>query len=471
MKVSDVESFIVNKGLLKKGDGVVVGVSGGPDSMCLLFVLQKLSKAYDLNLHCVHINHKIRGIDADKDMEFVQKYCKDNDLTCHTYCIDIPALSKKRGESSEETGRIERYKAFNEVFLETNSTKIATAHNADDNVETVIFNALRGAGLSGICGILAKRDNIIRPLIPFTKKEILEFLNENGISYCIDKTNEGEDYTRNKIRNVVIPYIEKEINNSSVKHLSNLSRMAFEINEYIKEDAKNLFEKLKIPYENGVCIKRDEFIKLRDAVKPYIVRLMIEEVCGRLKDITNTHIMTVCSLVNFTTGAKADLPYDLEGFTTSEVLVVAQKSENVAIGEICEIKDYGTYNVSAGNFSVERDNPANVVKSEKKCTKWFACDILKNNTVIRHRQDGDFIVINKKGDKKKLNDYLTDIKYPRNKRDSLYVLACGHDILWVVGYRISEKYKVLQDENGNFYEGELPVIKVCANIEGLNEEA
>lgn len=212
--------------LIEKGDGIVVGVSGGPDSICLVNILYNLKKELGIDIIVTHINHMIRE-EAGDDEEFANEYCKNRKIPFYSKKIDIQTISKKEKKSTEEAGREARYEFFNEILKKCGGTKIATAHTKGDNAETVLMNIIRGTGTSGLKGIQPKRDNIyIKPLIEISREEIEEYCEVNRLNPRHDKTNDENIYTRNKIRNILIPLIKEEFNPNIIDTLERLSRLS-----------------------------------------------------------------------------------------------------------------------------------------------------------------------------------------------------------------------------------------------------
>ncbi len=232
--------------LIKNGDGIVIGVSGGPDSICLLHILNELKQELNFKIYVAHINHMIRE-EADLETEYVKEFCNKIEVECFIKRIDVVKIATELKRGTEETGRQVRYDFFNEILEKTNSNKIATAHNNNDKAETIIMNILRGSGTTGLKGIEPIRDNkFIRPLIDITREEIEEYCINNNLNPKIDKSNNENIYTRNKIRNVVIPYIKQEFNQNIIKTINRLSEVITEENEYLNKIAQETF--------NEVCI-------------------------------------------------------------------------------------------------------------------------------------------------------------------------------------------------------------------------
>lgn len=233
--------------LIEKGDNIVIGVSGGPDSICLLHVLYLLKEQLDFNISVAHINHMLRE-EADMETEYVKEFCKNLNIQCFVKKEDIEKKSKEEKIGTEEAGRNVRYEFFEEVLQKVGGNKVATAHNSNDKAETVVMNILRGTGISGLKGIEAIRDGkYIRPLIETERKEIEAYCKENNLNPKFDKTNEENIYKRNKVRNDLIPYIQKEFNPNFLKTINRLSEVATEENEYLNKVTERTF--------NEICIK------------------------------------------------------------------------------------------------------------------------------------------------------------------------------------------------------------------------
>ena len=297
---------------IDNGDSIVVGVSGGPDSMCLLNLLNeiKLEGLLSFNIYVAHINHMIRE-EAIDDEKYVEEYCKNNDIPFFSKRIDIISESKKDKTSTEETGRNARYAFFEEVLLKTNSNKIATAHTANDNAETVLMNILRGSGTSGLKGIQPVRDNkFIRPLIEFTRIEIEEYCELNKLNPRIDKTNSENIYTRNKIRNMLIPYIQDEYNPNIIKTLNRLSEISSGENEYLDKVVENEYNKIVIKEEIGKSIELDlkQFNLLEMVIKSRIILYTINKLLGNCQGIELIHIKDIIKLCENNVGNKFLIP-------------------------------------------------------------------------------------------------------------------------------------------------------------------
>ena len=392
--------------------------------MCLLFVLLELRKELDLTLTAVHVNHCLRGEDADRDMEFVEDFCREHDVAVISYIVDVRALCEESGLGEEETGRIARYNIFEQVFNDVDADIVATAHHKDDNAETVIMNAVRGCGLAGLRGIEPKSGVIIRPLLCVTKKEILEFMDESGLSFCTDETNADTAYFRNRIRLEAIPYMEEHLNPRSVEHLASLAEYAGEAYGFIRETARKKLKKAA----DGTRLNAAQLKKQHPVVADEMIRLMIAGSCRSLKDIGARHIEAVRGLLSKQTGSRVDLPCGVRVFRDADALnFLSTEAERDDVFITLETKPYSGEIVPEGHDE-----------------KWFDAGKLSGEPAVRRPEPGDYMVI-KGGHKKKLNRIMIDDKIPAEYRDSIRVLADGDHVIWMEGGRISEYYKVSED--------------------------
>ena len=250
--IHKVFNTIVKYQLIETGDVLVLGVSGGPDSITMLDILLKIKQENQISFDFVvaHVNHMIRE-EAKEDEKYVKEYCMKNDIQFYGKSIDVQKIAYTNKISTEEAGRDVRYKFFDEVLQKIKGNKIAIAHNKNDRVETMIMNELRGCGIQGLKGIEPIRGKYIRPLIECERKEIEEYCKENHIEPRIDKTNFENVYTRNKIRNIMIPYVEQEFNPNFIETMNRLSNLVVEQEEYIQKQVENIYEKIVLEEKIG----------------------------------------------------------------------------------------------------------------------------------------------------------------------------------------------------------------------------
>lgn len=303
--------------LIQENDKIVIGVSGGPDSMCLLDSLYCLKSVLNIEIVVAHINHMIRK-EADEETEYVQNYCKQKNIQCYIKKVDVQNLAKQQKLGTEEMGRKIRYQFFDEVAKKICANKIATAHTANDNAETVLMNVLRGSGISGLKGIDIKRkkfqganeDNIdeiifIRPLRECTRAEIEDYCKQNNLNPKIDKSNFENIYNRNKVRNLLIPYLQKEFNPNILEGLNRLSEIASEEEEYFTQVIKQQYENLKIgENEKEIILDLNKFNKLPKVIKSRLILYTINIVNGNLQGISKIHIEDIIMLCKNNIGNK-----------------------------------------------------------------------------------------------------------------------------------------------------------------------
>ena len=237
-----VEKFIDKWNMLSENDVVIVGVSGGADSVALLLVLDELRKKRNISMHIVHVNHGIRGEAADQDERYVQKLCEERELSFESVRVNVPAYVKEQKVSEEEAGRELRRKAFQNAMKSHNGTKIALAHHQEDNAETFFLNLARGSKLKGLGGIYPVKGEYIRPLLCVERKEIEAFLKERNVKYCMDATNLEDTYMRNRIRNHVIPYFHDHINGKTVEHMNAAMEYLREVQKYLEQQHEQAYE-------------------------------------------------------------------------------------------------------------------------------------------------------------------------------------------------------------------------------------
>lgn len=294
--------------LIEKNDSIVVGVSGGPDSMTLLSILLKLKEEFNLKIYVAHVNHMLRE-NAIKDEEYVKEFCEKNNIEIFIKKANISEIAQKEKIGLEEAGRNVRYNFFEEVLKKTESNKIAIAHNLNDKVETIIMNTLRGSGVSGLKGIEAKRKKYIRPLIEIERYEIEKYCIENKINPRHDESNDENTYTRNKIRNIVIPYIKNEFNPNIIKTLNRLSEIIKEEDEYVQSETEKIFKEILLTDEkNKIEFDPREFNEQEKVIQKNLILLAIKKVKGSTQGIEKVNIDDIIKLCNNNIGNKLIRP-------------------------------------------------------------------------------------------------------------------------------------------------------------------
>ena len=408
--------------MINHGDKIVVGLSGGADSVTLLHALLRVKEQYNLSLVAVHVNHMIRGLEAKRDESFVRDICKSLAVPLEVYQKSVLDIAKLQKISTEEAGRIVRYQCFYDCKKKFNATKIAVAHNLNDSVETMLMNFLRGTGTKGLRGIMPVRDDIIRPLIECKRSDIEDYLHKNGIKYIVDSTNETLDYTRNKVRNMLLPLLMKEFNPNILETLFESTKI------FIKEDS--FFEEI-VAKKKQECvvdgkIAIDKFELLDKAIQPRVLQKIILDTTGDLKGIFNKHLQKIIALKDMETGKKVDLPSGLQASRSYKYIEIKKPAVHKAfsyplnLGDFIYIREKNFY-VSCSSEKVSKENFNNTF------TKIFNCDKIKSGMLIRVRQDGDKI-----SNSKKLKQYFIDQKIPREIRDDTALLAFENIVLLVI---------------------------------------
>ena len=301
--LEQVKNNIYLNDLIQDKDKIIIGVSGGPDSVFLLHALYTLKdkirkeRGIEYELHVAHINHKIRE-EAALDAELARKLAISTNSTFHLLEIDVLNEAKRLKIGTEECGRNIRYEFFNKVKETVHATKIGVAHNAGDNAETIMLNFMRGSGITGLTGIKWKNNNIIRPLLNISKEDILKYLDENKIEYAIDKTNLGNDYTRNKIRNDLLKKIETEYNPNIIKALNRMAQVNTLEESIITEAVEEKYNKLNITKQEGkIKLDTREFNKYSLGLRYRIIRKIVTELIGNIQGIEMIHIQDTCKLI------------------------------------------------------------------------------------------------------------------------------------------------------------------------------
>lgn len=441
--ISKCKETIEEYNMISSGDKVYVAVSGGADSVCLLLVLEEIKKEKEFELEAIHVEHGIRGDESIKDALFVEDLCRKHGIKFHSYSVDSKKFAKENRLSLEEAARQLRYNCFNNHATDG---KIATAHHMEDNAETMLFNMVRGSGIEGVRGIKKVRGSFIRPLIECSRKEIEEYLASRNQTYCTDSTNEETDYTRNNIRHNIIPKL-LDINPGAIEHLSNLSKMQDMAVEYIRKQAQIAYEKYVIGNTLSKKLLQEELI-----IVQFVSHTFICNIAGSSKDISNIHVDELVDLMKGPSGRKVNLPYGLTAvanYDSVEIITnIEAESNNGTYEEIVLDDCHNKKTVNVNNMTVELEvvsNSKNVQITPKTYTKMLDYDKITEVLCLRNRREKDYIVINDKGSRKSLNRYMIDEKIPSQYRDSMLLLCDGNHVMYVVGHRISEYYKVNDD--------------------------
>ena len=437
--------------MFEVNDKVVVALSGGPDSICLLHILHTLKDELNISIVAAHVNHCLRGEAADNDEMYVKKICEELGIQCFVKREDVHRISKERGISCEMAGREVRYQFFEEVLHKINGNKIAIAHNANDQAETVLMRILRGTGLEGLVGIRPVRDNIfVRPIINLTRDEIENYCEVNKLNPRIDKTNFENIYTRNKIRLELIPYIQKNFNSDVIEVLNRFSDTVKVDNEYINNVAKEKYNEYSEISEEKIILKGQLF-KEHEAILTRVIRIAIKNIKGNLNNLEKNHIYDIIDIQKKSTGKYIMIPSGIRVTNNyGDIYVYKEEKEHKVqkINKEVELNLLEENVLTNHKLKITLD----IIKSKEDIKfdknpliKYFDYDKIKGVIKLRYRKNGDKFMPFGMSGSKKLKDLFIDLKIPKERRDSIPLITFGDDIAWIVGYRISDKFKINKD--------------------------
>ena len=430
-RLEKIENYIRQYHMIEKGDRIVIGVSGGADSVCLLMALCSLQEKLGFQVLVCHVNHELRGEEAAQDEAYVEMLCQKMQVPFFAFHENVELIAKKRKESLEEAGRYVRRQAFEQLCKEQGGTKIATAHHSNDNAETMLLNMARGTGLRG---------------------------------YCVDETNQEDEYTRNRIRHHVIPTLEEQVNTRTVEHFVKLSEQAEEIYEYLEKQTDQAWD-ICAKQTDGLQSRKEIFLKAEEmkhldpVIKKLLIQRSVSEVAGAQKDIESRHILAVLQLFERQTGRQIDLPYSVTAKRMYEGVLLTKSDKKVTSVHqkekrkeesnfVLQLQIPGETQIPGTNLkiccTISGENEKNSAKEipQKSYTKCFDYDIIKSSLCVRYRRPGDYFTIDGEGKKKKLKSYFIDEKIPQEERDRQLLIAEESHIVWIPGRRMSSYYQV-----------------------------
>lgn len=446
MKSKVLDNIIKHK-LIKSEDTVIVGVSGGYDSMVLLDLLVELKDALKIEIIVAHVNHMLRGPEADGDEAHVRDYAIEHGLDFVLERRSMEELAEREGISSEDAGRRIRYEFFYGLADRYENAVIAVAHNKNDQVETILLNLLRGTGLKGLTGMKYKSDSIIRPLLNISRAEIEEYAEQKGIVHREDSTNQENIYRRNSIRNELIPFITREYNpdfNNTIFRMTEILADQEEIIENITE--KSLNQILIVNNDNSYTIIKSDFNKMEAAIRKNIMRLIINKILGTLDGFESSHIEQFINTALRPTGKTMKIG-GIQLSVQYENLVIERIEYEENLTNYHEIMinkgKSGVYKF--GEYLIEVDYYKNDKKTfkSKKDTVCFDADKIEYPLIIRTRKPGDYFTPYGMKGTKKLKNLMIDQKIKTELRNKIPIITTNNgDIIWVGTIRRSDKYKV-----------------------------
>lgn len=448
--INKVKAFVIENNLIQNGDRVLVALSGGPDSVCLLKILHDLKKDFNVELAAAHVNHMLRGEEAFKDEEYARAMCEGLDIKFYSKRVDINKVSKQRNISHELAGREERYKFFQFISKENKCNKIAVAHNANDQAETVLMNMMRGTGIEGLCGIRSKREGgIIRPILCLSREEIEDYCELYNLNPRIDKSNLESIYSRNKVRLDILPYMKNNFNKDIIETINRMTNLLQIDNDFIEKECNNNYKKYCTNSEKNLIISKEAFF-IEKAILTRLIKKTFIEFTGKHTNFEMKHIYEVISLASNSTNKKVNIPHGIIAENIyGDIYLKFNEVEKKEYKEITLIKneldnnfiDFEDYSISF----VIIDNKNNIEFSNNILIKFFDYDKIKEKLIIRKRVNGDKMTpLGMKGTKK-IKDIFMDLKIPIEKRDKVPILCFDNEIAWLVGYKVSEKFKITKE--------------------------
>ena len=469
--VRQMHRFILRHAMIKNGETVLVAVSGGADSLALLYGLHALYPQLDCQLHLAHLNHCLRP-DAAADADFVQQHAVHLELPCTLQSTDVPRLVKQWKLSVEAAARSARYEFFEEVCKQIGATKVALGHHQDDTAETVLMNLIRGSGSTGLKGIPSVRDiKFIRPLAGFTRQQIETFLASKGLVPRQDSTNTDTRYLRNRIRHELIPKLESDYNPNIKVGLSRTADVLGAESEYLDTVAQEAFETCQVQDPDrvkalttleSVVLDREKFQQFHIAVQRRVLRLSFFEMLGSMGDLYFAHCEAMLNVIDgntpnaalalpnglrfrrvyqyliFEVNINSGSPFPIESFAyplaiPGKTFIAALNTEITA--ELGDIRSDETLKLPDGRYEA-------IFDYEKVRGAFVDPPSETPPLTVRNRRQGDrFQPYGMRGTKK-IKDFLIDAKVPRDERERIPMLVCGDQVLWIVGYTTSEPFKI-----------------------------
>jgi tRNA(Ile)-lysidine synthase len=443
--IGKVKKTIKKYKLLSPEDKVVVALSGGPDSVALLDSLVKIASKMNLSLLVAHYNHGLRGNESEKDEAFCQKLSESYGLLF--FCGRMDSTKKQKGESPEDFYRRQRYAFLNKVANKNHAQKIALGHNLQDQAHTVLLRLVRGSSLEGLKGIEPIRENrYIRPLIEVSRRQIIEYLSKNNISYRKDSSNKDEKYLRNKIRARLIPLLKKEFNPKIEDDLAQTAQILRGEDDFIKIHlAQALHSDYIIKNETGVSMNVDYLLGLHVAVRSRLFKTVLDDMITSKQAVTSKHINNLESIVQKNVSGKSvSLPGG--GIARREynsLILEKKKPFRKKPKYIYELELGGPFYIRERNVNVflKKIRPGNIdCKANDKI--YMDLDKLFPPLVLRNRRNGDWIEPMGMKGRKKIKDYLIDEKVPRAQREKIMLIADADSVVWIEKKRLSERVKI-----------------------------
>lgn len=431
--VSNAKNTILAHGLIPRATGVLVGVSGGADSVALLCALCEIRDELGFELFAAHLNHGIRGEEADGDQAYVRQLCAKLGVPLYEETLDVPAIARSEGKTLEQAAREQRYEFFERALAKFGAGRIAVAHHMEDQAESIMLHLIRGSGLKGLTGMKYSRGNIIRPFLNLHRRDIEQYLEDKGIAYRTDSTNLDRDASRNRLRLDVMPYIAEHINPAVTDALCSMAQLVSEDESYLAAQAEAALNSAKT--QRGY--DRAKLGALPASIRSRAIRLALERE-GVHSDIDRIHVDKVTELLTAPTGASLDLPHIAAWISYGDICF-GQRAEKQAF-EVPFAFDGKT--AFEGGFFFADAVSGDIIKNN--LVGYMDMDRLPVGAVVRPRKEGDVFHPCGAPGGKKLKAVLIDRKIPREERERPGIFI-GNELLFMPGAGISDKVKITAD--------------------------
>lgn len=443
------KTAVVLEDLVEKNDTIIVGVSGGPDSMMVLDILNKARKAYSLTLHAIHINHSIRGETAEAEGKFVEDWCRQQKIDCHIFVVDVPKIAHEEKLSLEEAGHRERFKLFNQLKIQLKADKLALGHHKNDRAETVLLHILKGCSPEGLAAMPAKDGWVIRPLIHLTKAEIIAYCHKEDLPYCLDQSNEEPLYLRNRLRLELLPQLRKEYNEQIDEALVRLAILSGEDKAYWQNEVQKQWQQRGGHDEQGYFLRLDGWENVPLSLKRRLIKHLYQLARPESQGLTFNQIEELLALSQKEAGYKTmALPQKVTAAKSYQCLYFVENTAAAdtkgfcyhwSINEALFIPQLGMLfnsRFAETPMAYSNDFRTVVLDGEK---------LMGKNLTIRNRRAGDrFQPLGMKG-QKKLKEYFIDRKIPQRLRGSIPLVFADDQLVWIVGYGVSEAFRVKKE--------------------------
>jgi tRNA(Ile)-lysidine synthase len=449
-------TFIQENSLAARREKLVVAVSGGADSVCLLYALAGLRQKLGISLHVAHLNHQLRDKESDADARYVAGLAKKLGIPATVAARDVKAYQQEHRLSLEEAAREVRYSFFAEVAKAAGTDKVAVGHTADDHVETLLLHIIRGSGTKGLRGLAplntlnvsGRKLTVIRPLLALSRAETVAYCRDRKLKPRLDATNLSTEPLRNKVRLRLLPEL-RQYNPQINEALSRLSHTAADDLDFIEKEAQRLQNDVLQKEKGSVVINKKDFLALHPALQRQLLRSAVASLLGSLKDIESSHIEDVIEALPKPAGKVITLPFGLNFTIEYDRYILAKASTSLCpyptLKSKVALKIPGKTTFSGWTVNATIEKGAKRGGEANDFTACFDLDHAGNNLIVRSRLAGDRFQPLGLKQPKKLNVFMIDARIPQSWRRNIPLVVNGEEIIWVVGYRIDERYKVRSD--------------------------